>query len=350
MRTRQAARIGAVLAMLAFPAAATTVETTLSVYTALEAEELEKYAQRFNADHPNIRIQWTRESTGIVTEKLLAEKSAPRADVIWGLAVTSLLLMKDEDLLEPYAPAGLDKLDPRFRDRADPPHWVGMDAWVAALCVNTVETKFRKLAPITSWQDLASPAYQGLVVMPDPGSSGTGFMVVSGWLQKLGEEQGWKFMDALHGNVSHYTGSGSKPCMQAARGEVPVGISFAFRAARLKAMGVPMEIVIPKEGIGWDMEAAAIVKGTGKLEAARTLLDWSISEKAMKLYNEGHAVIGISALARPVEHFPDGIPRAMIENDFAWAAKNRARIVEEWRRRYGAKSEPKPKPEPRPKS
>ena len=38
--------------------------------------------------------------------------------MIWGLAATSLLLMKGEGMLEPYAPAGLDELDPKFRDKA----------------------------------------------------------------------------------------------------------------------------------------------------------------------------------------------------------------------------------------
>jgi iron(III) transport system substrate-binding protein len=31
----------------------------------------------------------------------------------------------------------------------------------------------------------------------------------------------------------------------------------------------------------------------------------------------------------------------MIKNDFAWAAKNRIRILDEWRKRYDSKSEPK---------
>jgi iron(III) transport system substrate-binding protein len=31
----------------------------------------------------------------------------------------------------------------------------------------------------------------------------------------------------------------------------------------------------------------------------------------------------------------------MIKNDFNWAAKNRARILDEWNKRYGTKSEPK---------
>ena len=326
------------LALLAGPALA---KTELTVYTAVEAEDLKRYAEAFNEDYPDIEIKWVRDSTGIVTAKLLAEKDNPQADVIWGLAATSLLLMKGEGMLEPYAPAGLDKLDPKFRDSDDPPYWTGMDAWVASVCVNTVEAKKNNLPMPASWKDLTKPVYKGHVAMPNPNSSGTGFLDVSSWLQIFGEKGGWEFMDALHENISHYTHSGSKPCKQAAAGEVPIGVSFAFRGAKSKAAGAPLEIIVPKEGIGWDMEATAIVAGTDKLDAAKKLVDWSITEKANKLYNEGYAVVAIPGIAKPVKFFPEGITEAMIDNDFEWAANNRKAILAERQSRYDAKSEPK---------
>lgn len=336
-------RVGPGIAALsvAFAMAHTAAAEELTVYTAIEAEDLGKYAERFNATHPDIEVKWVRDSTGIITAKLLAEKDNPQADVIWGLAATSLLLMKGEGMLEPYAPAGLEKLDSKFRDKADPPAWVGMDAWVAAICFNTVEGEKNGLPLPTSWEDLTKPVYQGHVAMPNPNSSGTGFLDVSSWLQIFGEEGGWSYMDRLHENIRYYTHSGSKPCKDAARGEVPIGVSFAFRGAKSKADGAPLEIIIPSEGIGWDMEAAAIVKGTDHEAAAKTLMDWLITEEANKMYNEGYAVVAIPALAKPVEYFPDGILNAMIDNDFEWAARNRERILSEWQSRYDSKSEPK---------
>ena len=313
----------------------------LTVYTAVEAEDLKKYAARFNEDHPDITIKWVRDSTGIVTAKLLAEKDNPQADVIWGLAATSLMLLKNEGMLEPYAPKGLDQLDSKFRDTAEPPAWVGMDAWVAALCFNTVEAKRLGLPKPAGWKDLLKPVYKGYIAMPNPSSSGTGFLDVASWLQLFGEDEGWQYMDGLHENIAAYTHSGSKPCKQAAQGEVPIGVSFAFRAARLKEEGAPIDIIIPEEGIGWDMEATAIVKGTKKLDAAKTLVDWSVSEKANRMYNEGYAVIALPELAQPVQNFPEEIAVKMIANDFDWAASNRERILAEWQKRYDSKSEPK---------
>ena len=69
-------------------------ETTLLVYTAIEPEWLPKYKKAFEEANPDIRIKWLREGTGTITARILAEKENPRADVIFGLATSSLLVFK----------------------------------------------------------------------------------------------------------------------------------------------------------------------------------------------------------------------------------------------------------------
>lgn len=329
------------LAVSLLAATAARAETELTVYTAIEAEDLKRYAETFNQDHPDIKINWVRDSTGVVTAKLLAEKNNPQADVIWGLAATSLLLLKTEGMLEPYAPKGVEQLDKKFVDDSTPPSWVGMDAWVGAICFNTVEAAKLGLPAPKSWKDLTNPVYAGHIVMPNPNSSGTGFLDVSSWMQLFGEEAAWAYMDDLHQNVGRYTHSGSAPCKMAASGETIIGISFAFRGAKSKAEGAPIDIIVPDEGVGWDMEASAIVAGTSKLEAAQTLLDWTITKKASEMYNVGYAVVAYPGVAKPVKFFPENLVDKMIDNDFEFAANNRARILEEWQKRYDSKTEPK---------
>lgn len=331
--------LGAFAATLMSTAA--LAETELTVYTAIEAEDLKRYAETFNKDHPDIKLNFVRDSTGVVTAKLLAEKDNPQADVIWGLAATSLLVLKTEGMLEAYAPKGVELLKPKFVDKDTPPAWVGMDAWAASICFNTVEGGKLGLTAPKSWKDLSKPEYKGHVVMPNPASSGTGFLDVSSWLQLFGEKEGWAYMDSLHQNISAYTHSGSKPCKMAAAGETAIGISFEFRAAKSKKEGAPLDIIIPAEGIGWDMEASAIVAGTDNPEAAKTLLDWTVTKQANEMYNVGYAVLAMPGVAKPVEFLPADIEEKMIDNDFEWAANNRKAILEEWTKRYDSKSEPK---------
>ena len=177
--------------------------------------------------------------------------------------------------------------------------------------------------------------------MPNPSSSGTGYLSVAGWLQTMGEQQGWQFMNGLHQNIDRYTHSGSAPCKLAASGETVIGISFDFPATSLKAKGAPIEVVFPSEGSGWDMEAAAIIKGTPKLDAAKQLLDFAATEQANALYNKSFAVVAIPGVAQPRAGYPADIKGQMIDNDFAWAARERNAILTQWSASFDGKSEAK---------
>ena len=333
----------AVATMLALAVAGTAAaqKTQLTVYTALETDQLKAYQEGFQKANPDIEITWVRDSTGVITAKLLAEKSNPKADVVMGVAATSMGVFDQEGMLVPYAPQGLARIASEYRDPKNPPAWVGMDVWGATICFNTVEAAKRNIPKPESWKDLTKPVYKGQIVMPHPASSGTGFFDVTAWLQMFGEADGWKYMDALHENIAQYMHSGSRPCAAAANGEYVAGISFEYRANREKAQGKPIELVFPSEGLGWDLEAIAIHKGTKNMAAAQKLMDWAASDAAMKLYAKNFAIVAVPALSEPLPNVPADYGKRLAKNDFAWAAKNRDKILAEWSKRYESKAAPK---------
>jgi len=333
---------GAAIGLLAAgPAAAQ--KTELLVYTALETDQLKAYQEAFNKAHPDIAIKWVRDSTGIITAKILAEKANPQADVVMGLAASSLVLFDVEGMLLPYAPKNIGAIKAQYKDPKSPPAWFGMDVWGATVCFNTVEAAKQNLPKPETWKDLTKPVYKGKIVMPNPASSGTGFFDVAAWLQLWGETDGWKYMDALHENIAQYTHSGSKPCVMAGSGEFPIGISFEYRANTIKAKGGPIDLIFPKEGLGWDLEAVGIMKNTKKLDAAKTFADWSSSKEANELYAANFAIVAVPGVAKPLPNIPADYEQRLAKNDFAWSAKNRERILAEWTKRYDSKSEPKKK-------
>jgi iron(III) transport system substrate-binding protein len=311
------------------------------VYTALEDDQVPRYLESFKQQYPNVTVKIVRDSTGVVTAKLLAEKANPQADVVWGLAATSLLILDHEGMLAPYAPKGVEKVAAQFKDSRNPPTWVGIDAWMTGFCVNTVELKAKNLPMPQSFADLIKPVYKGHLVMPNPASSGTGYLTVSAILQLMGEQKGWDYLDKLHANMALYVHSGSKPCKQAGAGEFPIGISFGYRGIQEKKRGAPVETVFPKEGSGWDLEANGLMKKAQIKPAAKTFLDWAISESVMKEYAKSYAVVAIPTGEPIPEGFPQEPLKQMIKNDLSWAAKNRDRILQEWTKRYDVKSEPK---------
>jgi iron(III) transport system substrate-binding protein len=316
-------------------------KTTLLVYTALETDQLKAYKDGFEKSNPDITIKWVRDSTGVITAKLLAEKANPQADVVMGVAASSLAILDQEKMLAAYEPKGFKDLNPKYADTATPPAWVGMDVWGATVCFNTVEAQKRNLPKPETWKDLAKPVYKGQITMPNPASSGTGYFDVTAWLQLFGEQEGWKYMDALHDNIAQYTHSGSKPCRQAGAGEFVIGISFDFRANQVKASGAPVEMIFPKEGLGWDIEATGIMKASKNMAAAKALADWAASKEANELYQKNFAIVAHKDVHKPNPSMPANYEQLLVKNDFGWAAKNRDAILGEWTKRYNAKTEAK---------
>jgi len=332
-----AAAVAAIMA--AAPAYAQ--RTKLTLYTAIENDQLGPFKQAIEAGVPEVEIVWVRDSTGVMTARFLAEKDNPRADVVFGLAVTSLMLFEKAGLLETYEPKGASALKPAFRDAQAPYTWTGMDAYLSVLCFNTVEGKKNNVATPTSWQDITKSEYKGKIVMPHPASSGTGYLTIAAWMQIMGEKAAWDFMDKLHDNIAVYTHSGSAPCVQAAKGERMAGIAFDMRGAREKTQGAPIEIVLPKEGAGWELEATSIVKGTKNLELAKKVADWGASKQASELYSKYYAIVAEPSVKNTPPNYPPTAEQAMVKNDFLWMAENRDRILAEWSKRYEGKAAPK---------
>ena len=328
-------------ASLALVAPAVAQKTQVNIYTSLENDQLAPFKAAIEAAVPGAEVLWTRDSTGVVTARFLAEKDNPRADLVLGHAATALLLFEKMGLLEAYKPAGADALKPAFRDATPPYSWTGMDAYLGVVCFNTVEAGKAKIAAPRSWKDLTKPEYKGKLVMPHPASSGTGYLMVGAWLQMMGDAEGWKYMDALHENIAVYTHSGSAPCVQAAKGERVAGIALDMRGASEKTKGAPLDVIIPSEGTGWEMEAVGIVKGTKNLELAKKVADWAATKSANELYSKTYAVVAMPGIVNYPPNYPATAEKQMIKNDFVWMAENRERILQEWTKRYESKAAPK---------
>jgi len=314
----------------------------LLVYTALEDDEVAIYLPAFKKAHPDINITLYRDSTGIVTAKLLAEKDNIQADVVWGTAATSLLICNDLGMLVGYNPKGVEKVRKGMKDgRDDPVRWVGIKAYVTGIVGNTIEMKAKGLVMPQSYADLIKPMYKGHLVMPNPASSGTGFLTVSAILQLMGQDKGWDYLDQLHENIAMYTHSGSKPAKMAGKGEFPIGMSFAYRGFKQRAKGEPVEIAFPKEGSGYEVEANALMKKPRIKKEAKIFLDWAISDEAMAMYAKVYPIVATDIKVDAPEGWPSNPMSVLIDNDLQWAAQSRKSILKEWIKRYDSKSAPK---------
>lgn len=310
---------------------------TVTAYTALEEDEIADYTAAAKKALPDIDLKVLRLSTGDLGARILAEASNPQHDVIWGWAVTNTMDPRILNLLEPYKAKGAEKLAAPYHAGDD--KWFAATGYMAAFCVNNERAKAKGLPTPKDWEDLLDPKFKGEVVMPNPVSSGTGYLQIVGILQQMGEEKGWKFIKDLDANVAQYIKSGSRPCKAARAGEFAVGTSLAFAGIQSVTEGFPVTMVIPAKGAGYELEASALMKSAKNKADAQRFLDWTLSPDAAAIYGKYKEIVTTAGYKPSADSIKAGLPadvtKALLPIDFAKSAKERDAILERWQKEIG---------------
>ncbi|SFK39708.1 iron(III) transport system substrate-binding protein [Rhodanobacter glycinis] len=306
---------------------------SITVYTALENDEVSVYLAAARQAMPDLHVHVLRLSTGDLAARLIAESAAPHNDVIWGEALTDMLDPRIEAELAPVTSPNIAKLPSRYRAPDD--KWFVATGYLAAFCVNTDALAAQHLPMPTSWADLAKPVYKGQVVMPDPQSSGTGYMIVAAILQGMGADKGWALLKQIAGNVAQFSPSGSSPCKLARTGEFPIGVSFAFTAMQSIRQGFPIRMVIPSSDVAYQLEASAMMKTSANQVDAKRFLDWIASPQAAALYRKYKSIVAMPGAGPTPEQIKDGLPADIAHRlypmDFKASMENRAATIARWK-------------------
>ena len=90
-------------------------------------------------------------------------------------------------------------------------------------------------------------------------------------------------MKKLHLNINQYTKSGSAPIKAAGRGENTIGICFQHDGVKQAVKGLPVTVVSPSEGTGYEVGSMSIIEGARNLDEAKQFFDWALSAEIQTL-------------------------------------------------------------------
>lgn len=301
---------------------------TLQVYAAYG--NTENILQAFT-EATGIKAEYVDMSSGEVLSRMRAERGRALGDVWFGGGVDSFMVAAEEGLLEAYKSPEADYISDRFKDPEG--YWTGVSIVLVTLVVNKELSEEKGIPVPATIEDLLDPRFQGEILMPNPGISGTAFTFLASILQRMGAEKGWEYFGELDKNMPYYAERGNEPPQKASLGEIMVGVSPD--GINAKREGYPVEIVYPADGTPWWHSPVAIIQGTDNLAAAQKFVDWTLSA-------EGQAVLAHESprpSTRPNVELPDDVPALedlnLVEYDFQEAAEKRDEIVEEWNQRFG---------------
>ena len=197
-----------------------------------------------------------------------------------------------------------------------------------AIIVNPDVIKERNLDMPTSYEDLVKPEYKGLISMPNPKATGSGYMFLKALVNAWGEEKAYSYFDKLAANVLQFTSSGNAPVNAASTKEVAIALGYTSDAVIKLNDGVKLQIVIPEEGSPFAMYGQAIVKGKESREAVKKVFDYLVG-----VYN-----YDVCKVFRPeqvfadkvfeVKNFPTNIKYADMSND---TLSEKKRLLDKWK-------------------
>ncbi len=260
----------------------------------------------FKAKHPGIDVKFVSGSTGPITERAIAEKGNPQADVVYLVNNDALEQLKQAGVFEPYAPKA-SKIAADFRE----PDGFYTKHFATTMCmvVNKDRLAQKKLPMPTTWEDLIKPVYAKEISLPSPLKSGTGGAILTTFVDAFG----WPFVENLNENVYQYADGGSGGAELASVGEIAIGLSFDTTCYKLKSAGRPVEIVFGRITPNIT-EGGGLVAGGPNPKEGKIFLDFMASDDAAKVLGKvvgatavpGHGLVDLSQITlwkmrRPVD-------------------------------------------------
>ena len=287
------------------------------------------------------KVAVIQKATGEMLAQVKAEKANPKGDVWWAGPADSYLQAAEEGLLETYVSPNVAQLHDWARriTEVSQNRVFGVYGGILALGYNTELRQKKKLPVPKCWKDLLDPALRNEVMLGNPNSSGTAYLMLASLVQVFGEEEAFKYMKALNANVSSYARSGIGPMTAVKRGEIYLGSSVLHGVINEIVAGFPVEPVLPCEGVGYEVGSMAIIKGARNLADAKKFVDWALTVEAQKVG------LDVKEFAIPTNKsvpLPPMVPNLtevkVIAYDFAkyGSSETRKRLLERWEREINA--------------
>jgi len=244
------------------------------IFTSSEDFRIEHLQKRLDEQFPQYTVKMNYATTGNLAAKLKAEGTETDCDIIGELEAAYL-----EGIINNLT--DLSFYDSSvFLDELIPVHQKYLPFYKSTGCI-IINEKFladRNLPLPTSYQDLIKPEYKGVLSMPNPKSSGTGYFFLKNFVNAWGEDAAFAYFDKFADNVLQFTSSGSGPVNALIQGEAGIGLGMTFQAVTvMNTKGVPLKIIFFEEGSPYTVYGMAMIKGKDSRKAVRDVFAFYVN-------------------------------------------------------------------------
>ena len=312
-----------VLAMMLLCSASALAAGSLVVYSPHDADPLNAGVAMFQAAYPDIDVQIIAAGTGELCQRIVAESENPQGDVLWGGGADTLAGYVD--YFEPYVCANDAVIGEAYKAADD--LWIGESPLPMVIIYN--KNLIAEEDVPKTWDDLCNENLKGKIAYASPAKSGSAYTQLCTMLfSKPTIDEGWElvfnFIKNLDGKVQDSSGNCHK---LVASGEYAIGVTIE-KSAVLYNDNPDIGYIYPAKNSAVP-DGVALVKNCPNPDNAKLFIDFVTGLECQTAQNKDWA-------RRPVR--ADLAPEGLVgletldlgNYDFAYAATQKAAIVEKW--------------------
>lgn len=260
-------------------------------------------AKKFTAE-TGTQVEFITGGTIDRLNKAKLSKDNPESDLTFTTAHVGWLYAND-NLFEPLDLNKVSNIKNLIDQAKISPFHIGVWAYVYTI---GYRPDLMKGVNIQSWADLWKPEMRGKLAAPDfdPSHIITVAAILSGGDAATWEKGQAKLKELKPNFKAFYTNDANSQQLLA-NGETPVQVVLSMNAHYMAGEGVPIQVVIPKEGAILGIDTIAIMKGSKKAELAHkfinTMLDPEVQAEVVKV-KKGSPVVSNAKVDPEVAKLP----------------------------------------------
>lgn len=302
------------------------------IYTAAEEERIEYLQKEMNAKFPQYEIVFQSIGTGALVSKLQAEGKSTECDIFYDLEATNaeIILNGNSDLFYDLSEYDFSIYDSSVTEYTKNHHKYAVNGKTnGTIVVNKKVLQQNGCDVPATYDDLLKPEYKGLITMPSPKSSGTGYAFYNGLVSSMGESAALSYFGSLDANIKEYTTSGSAPIKAVNKGEVAIGVGLLWQCVDYANKNSDLEVVFLNNEASYNLFTMGIISGKEKKESVKNVFDY--------LYNELNKVqcekfnpdkIYVNQGKAEIANYPTGFSEIVMHGVFDF--KYKQDLLDKW--------------------
>ncbi len=301
---------------------------TITLYTSESLTDAQALVDRFEQLNPGATVEIFRLGTTELVARLLTELEAGQteADVVWFADMALFERFAEDGLLLPIDPPEAANIPEGFIYFDGMAYEVRLIYQIIMYNTNLVDRE------ITSWFDLADPAFRGMVGSASPFVSGATVTQIASVVQD--QNLGWELYEQMAANDAVISGGNGGIAQGIALGEYAIGLTIDFMARTQQEQGSPVNYIFQEEGAVYVPTPAGVMASTSNPELSTAFVDFLMSVPGQEvLMANGYMPVNVNM------PLPEGVPSPadipVLSTDWDFLAENRQMLLDRFAEIFG---------------